>query len=97
MTSSLVQQDKKDLSKDLETLDTLDGHSFTIQSVFKKHSQKCHILRIEIIKWKAEWNRFGRGPNFKAWTIFLHFQNAGRWDAKRESIAGDDFLSGFCA
>ena len=33
-----------------------------------------------------------RGPNFMAWTIFFDFQNAGRQDATRESITGDDSL-----
>ena len=35
-------------------------------------------------------------PNFKAWTIFFDFQNAGRQDATRETITGDDSLSEYC-
>ena len=37
-----------------------------------------------------------REPNFKAWTIFFDFQNAGRQDATRESITGDDSLTEYC-
>ena len=36
---------------------------------------------------------YTRKPNFKAWTIFFDFQNAGRQDATRESITGDDSLT----
>ena len=36
------------------------------------------------------------GPNFMAWTIFFDFQNAGRQDATRESITGDDSLTEYC-
>ena len=38
-------------------------------------------------------NWFIRGPNFKARKIFFDFQNAGRQDATRESIMGDDSLT----
>ena len=37
-----------------------------------------------------------RDRNFKARTIFLDFQNAGRQDATRESITGDDSLTEYC-
>ena len=32
----------------------------------------------------------------KNWTFFSHFQNAGRQDATRESITGDDSLTEYC-
>ena len=34
-----------------------------------------------------------RAGNFKARTIFFDFQNAGRQDARWESITGDDSLT----
>ena len=36
------------------------------------------------------------GPNFKARTIFFDFQNAGRQDATRETITGDDSQTEYC-
>ena len=43
------------------------------------------------------WSREAKGlPNFKAWTFFSNFQNAGRQDATRGSITGGDSVIEYC-
>ena len=49
-----------------------------------------YISKILYLIWKI--NAENWGPNFMARTIFFDFQNAGRQDATRESIIGDDSL-----
>ena len=58
-----------------------------------KWGHSCNIYKYIFLLWN--FMRFGAG-NFKARTFFSHFQNAGRQDATRESITGDDSLTEYC-
>ena len=58
---------------------------------FFKHGIKPLILVRSVTAYLLH-----RAGNFKAWTFFSHFQNAGRQDATRESITGDDSLTEYC-